>query len=195
MKRKMKHLNNSDEFYHPKLGWLSVQQAREQGVLKAEVEKHRESKLWGKVDIELSPEVNNEILHEAKREFAFRFTLKSESWFKRSCARFEDVTEVKRGLSYVVRGRKPFGDKYRTYKVYYKGFDYRSEERFFCSCMYKWKKGARKREKKLCTHVGAVILFRIYQDLLKKPNPQTKILNSSKVDIQVEAVIKNGKVP
>jgi len=189
MPRKMSELQNGDEFYHPQLGWISVKQAKEQGLLKAELEKHRESKIWGKVDIELSPNVNEQVLHEAKRELAFRFTLKPESWFKRSCSRFEDVTEVKRGLSYVVCGRKPFGDKYREYKVYYKGFDFRSEERFWCSCMQKWKKGARKREKAICTHTGAVILFRIYQDLLKKSSKNlmdyTKGLNMETVDIQV----------
>jgi len=193
LKKKMRDLNNGDEFFYPQFGWLTVSQAKEQGILEKEMMKHeeevkkkRESKVWNKVDIELCPELDEQILHEAKRELAFRFTLKPNSWFWRSCERFEDVTEIKYGLSYVVRGRKPFGDKYREYKVFYKGFDFRSEERFFCSCMYKWKKGARKREKTICTHSGAVILFRIYQSLLKKPQKfLTKSLNIETVDIKV----------
>lgn len=170
-------LTEDDEIYYPKFGWMKIREAKERGLLTEiiVVEETKKPTLKHPV-ISLSPEIDFKVLEEAKRQFAASFHLKPDSWFIRCVERFEDITEERIGIIYVVAGRPKFGDKYSKYTIKYKGIDSFGEDKFFCPCMIPAKRGGAKRERILCTHVGVVILFRIYQKLLKK---QTQKLNTS----------------
>lgn len=78
------------------------------------------------------------------------------NWAKRSMRRVGDVFETD-GRTFFLRGRDDLGDKDITYRVW---FDDRIGK-YKCSCYSNRKRFGKYRERHICTHVGAVILYRM----------------------------------
>ena len=88
------------------------------------------------------------------------FPDKSKSWFRRCVLRLDDVHSIYIGddiEQWVVRGNPRLGDKYRFYIVTI----YPKEGKHICSCYEPNRKYGRYRLKSVCTHVGAVYLYKI----------------------------------
>jgi len=88
---------------------------------------------------------------------------KSESWIVRAIVRMFFVKEV-RELVWRVKGLPELGDMYDEYLVTFS----KDKKRYICSCFshgrVEWR---RRRQKEICTHIAAVILYR---RVLKKVN-------------------------
>ncbi|RLF17752.1 MAG: hypothetical protein DRN06_03230 [Thermoprotei archaeon] len=81
---------------------------------------------------------------------------KSESWYIRAVTRMFFVKQV-RELAWRVKGLPELGDEYDEYLVTFS----KDRNRYVCSCYSHGKPEWRKaREKKICTHIAAVILYR-----------------------------------
>ena len=89
------------------------------------------------------------------------FPGKSYSWIKRAVLRLGDVKEVRDGL-YVVYGRRELGDWKPLYQVWFS----EREGRWLCTCHLGQFGHRRRRE--ICTHVAAVMLFRRYEEALRR---------------------------
>ncbi|MEM1606129.1 MAG: SWIM zinc finger family protein, partial [Fervidicoccaceae archaeon] len=89
------------------------------------------------------------------------FPGKSRSWIKRAIMRLGDVRELKSGL-YLVEGRRELGDWKPLYQVWYSERD----GKWYCTCYFSHFGFARQRD--ICTHVAAVLLYRRYKKALEK---------------------------
>jgi hypothetical protein len=98
------------------------------------------------------------------KRFMLKFHGKSSSWFNRCVARLVDVSEVERSRVWIVRGRSDFGDSEPFYTVYF----LRSSGRYFCTCYSKHKLYSQYRMRRVCTHVGSVILWRMIRGELSE---------------------------
>ena len=102
----------------------------------------------------------NTSLNVALSKLKRLFPNKGESWFRRCVLRLEDVHPIyisDNVEQWVVRGNSKLGDKYRFYIVTI----YPKEGKHICSCYEPNRKYSRYRFKKVCTHVGAVYLYKI----------------------------------
>ncbi|MEM0184228.1 MAG: hypothetical protein QXU93_11690 [Thermoproteus sp.] len=81
------------------------------------------------------------------------FPDKPYSWIRRALLRLPYVRETSNG-TYIVEGRREFGDWKPFYYVWWSERD----RRWYCSCYFSTFGAKRKRE--ICTHVAAVILYR-----------------------------------
>ncbi|RLF23176.1 MAG: hypothetical protein DRN15_06900 [Thermoprotei archaeon] len=103
--------------------------------------------------------MDNEI-REAIEDLKNIFPSKSSSWYRRCLKRLRSVKLVKVDPLYeywIVEGDPSLGDRDRVYFVRY---DVRNK-RYICTCYTPTKRFSWSRAKKVCTHVGAVILYRI----------------------------------
>ncbi|RFA94574.1 hypothetical protein [Pyrobaculum aerophilum] len=100
-------------------------------------------------------------LRDAIEKLKQDFPGKSRSWIKRAIMRLGDVRELKFGL-YLVEGRRELCDWKPLYQVWY------SERggRWYCTCYFSTFGFARQRD--VCTHVAAVMLYRRYKKALEK---------------------------
>ncbi len=89
------------------------------------------------------------------QKFREMFPNKSTSWIRRCIARLPDVVEGKVRGVWFVRGNAKLGDAYSQYIVKY------IAGKYMCSCMERERPYHSRRRKELCTHVGAVILYRL----------------------------------
>ncbi|RLF11243.1 MAG: hypothetical protein DRJ98_03975 [Thermoprotei archaeon] len=87
-----------------------------------------------------------------------RFTGKSESWVRRCLKRLRDVEEIEVG-TWRVKGRFELGDRYPNYLVKVVNGKYQ------CSCHDPHKPYSRFRRRSVCSHIGAVILYRALRKL------------------------------
>ena len=100
-------------------------------------------------------------LREAVERLRQDFPGKSRSWIRRAIMRLGDVRELKSGL-YLVEGRRELGDWKPLYQVWYS----EREGRWYCTCYFSQFGFARQRD--ICTHVAAVLLYRRYKKALEK---------------------------
>ena len=100
-------------------------------------------------------------LREAVERLRADFPGKSRSWIKRAILRLGDVRELKSGL-YLVEGRRELGDWKPLYQVWFS----EKEGRWYCTCYFSTFGFARQRD--ICTHVAAVMLYRRYKKALEK---------------------------
>ncbi|MEM1638013.1 MAG: hypothetical protein QW247_09925 [Pyrobaculum sp.] len=105
--------------------------------------------------------MRREALDAALEELRSLFPGKSKSWLRKAVLRLGDVKEGRDG-SYQVEGKRELGDWKPVYLVWY------SEEdgRWHCSCYFSHFGFARQRD--VCTHVAAVMLYRRYKKALEK---------------------------
>jgi len=90
---------------------------------------------------------------EALRYMYMSFPDKSESWYVRCLTRYMlGITHS--GKTWIVKGYRELGDYYPYYYVNYLP----KAEKYFCTCFLN--RFGKIREKKICTHIGAVILYR-----------------------------------
>ena len=100
-------------------------------------------------------------LREAVERLRADFPGKSRSWIRRAILRLGDVRELKSGL-YIVEGRRELGDWKPLYQVWFS----EKEGRWYCTCYFSTFGFARQRD--ICTHVAAVLLYRRYKKALEK---------------------------
>ena len=100
-------------------------------------------------------------LREAVERLRADFPGKSRSWIRRAIMRLGDVRELKSGL-YLVEGRRELGDWKPLYQVWYS----EREGRWYCTCYFSQFGLVRQRD--ICTHVAAVMLYRRYKKALEK---------------------------
>ena len=90
---------------------------------------------------------------EALRYMYMSFPDKSESWYIRCLTRYMlGITQS--GKTWIVKGYRELGDYYPYYYVNFLP----KAEKYFCTCFLN--RYGKIREKKICTHIGAVILYR-----------------------------------
>ena len=96
-------------------------------------------------------------LERLKEEFPY----KSRSWYQRCLRRVRrgSVRRLTRG--YVVLGDPKLGDAHTMYFVDYD----EGEGRWRCSCYDPIRFWSQRRRAEVCTHVGAVVLYRILEGL------------------------------
>jgi len=90
---------------------------------------------------------------EALRYMYMSFESKSESWYIRCLTRYMLGVEYS-GKTWIVKGYRELGDHYPYYYVNFLP----KAEKYFCTCFLN--RYGKIREKKICTHIGAVILYR-----------------------------------
>ena len=89
---------------------------------------------------------------EALRYMYMSFESKSESWYIRCLTRYMLGVEYS-GKTWIVKGYRELGDHYPYYYVNFLP----KAEKYFCTCFLN--RYGKIREK-ICTHIGAVILYR-----------------------------------
>ncbi|MEM4438214.1 MAG: SWIM zinc finger family protein, partial [Pyrobaculum sp.] len=100
-------------------------------------------------------------LREAINMLRQDFPGKSRSWIRRAIMRLGDVKELKSGL-YLVEGRRELGDWKPLYQVWFS----EREGKWYCTCYFTTFGFIRQRD--ICTHVAAVLLYRRYKKALEK---------------------------
>ncbi len=101
------------------------------------------------------------ILVQVLKELKELFPKKSESWFKRSAVRALFVVR-KNDNWWLVPGFLSLGDEYSIYSVLYD----KKEKKYTCDCFYHFYGEVRKA--KICTHIGAVMVYRRLQRKLSE---------------------------
>ncbi len=104
---------------------------------------------------------------EALRIFRELFPDKGRSWFMRCFRRVRYVrklSENERAEYWVVEGLPQLGDRRRSYIVRY---DKRANI-YYCSCYDPLRRFSSWRRRRTCTHVGAVILYKIMGNLAER---------------------------
>jgi len=104
--------------------------------------------------------VSREVLEEALHMLKSRFHGKSSSWFNRCLDRLTDVKKAVKANTWIVRGRPELGDYEPLYIVTYTP----EIRRYTCTCYDPRKPYGSHRMKSICTHVGAVILWRLLME-------------------------------
>ena len=105
---------------------------------------------------------DRDVVKEALRRLRLDFPHKSKSWLQRCLRRLKDVRKLKVG--YAVRGRAELGDEETMYFV-----DYDEEsKRWRCTCYDPVKMWSQRRRVEVCTHVGAVLLYRHCWDVVNE---------------------------
>jgi hypothetical protein len=97
------------------------------------------------------------LLDRAVKKLREKFPGKTHSWVRRALLRLEGVRELGPG-HYAVEGRPELGDRYPMYYVWLEGMWWR------CTCQttaWGWSRD-------ICSHVGAVLLYREYRRMLEK---------------------------
>jgi len=107
-----------------------------------------------------------EVLERAITRFKEKFVLKPDSWKRKVILRVKTIREIKKHRKYIVKGNPKFGDTCSQYTVLYQGINAFGEETYFCPCSIPGKRGGMKRQVSICTHSGAVMLYRLYTSLL-----------------------------
>ena len=95
-------------------------------------------------------------LVQVLRELKNLFDKKSDSWFQRSAVRALFVIKKTENW-WLLPGFKNLGDKYAIYAVVYDA----REKKYYCDCF--WHYLGKIRQIKICTHIGAVIVYRRLQ--------------------------------
>jgi len=98
---------------------------------------------------------------EALRYMYMSFPNKGESWYIRCLTRYMMGVEYS-GKTWIVKGYRELGDNYPYYYVNYLP----KSQKYFCTCFLN--RYGKIREKKICTHIGAVILCRRIQKKIKE---------------------------
>jgi len=96
------------------------------------------------------------LLVQVLKELRVLFPKKSESWFKRSAVRALFVVK-KSDNWWLVPGFLSLGDEYSVYTVVYD----KMNGKYVCDCFYHFYGDIRKA--KICTHIGAVMIYRRLQ--------------------------------
>ena len=114
-------------------------------------------------------------LREAVEMLRQDFPGKSRSWIRRAVLRLGDVRELKSGL-YLVEGRRELGDWKPLYQVWYSERD----KRWYCTCYFSTFGFARQRD--ICTHVAAVMLYRRYKRALERAERRSVYVAEAEVE-------------
>jgi hypothetical protein len=125
----------------------------------------------------LDNSIDIKIFNKVASMFSERFRFKGNSWFNHCLERFRTVEQVSKN-KFKVKGFPEFGDSKKQYTVTFTGVNIYGEEEFLCPCYFTSDKSwGIHRKQKLCTHVGAVILYMMYQRELKrqKENKTTEV--------------------
>lgn len=104
--------------------------------------------------------VKDDDLKRAVSLFKSKFKDKSESWIRRCIKRLIDTSSSPKPNTWIVRGRPILGD----YEAFYIITLHRRDGRYSCTCYDPKKLFSYRRMKRICTHVGAVILWRIIKE-------------------------------
>jgi len=110
-------------------------------------------------------------LDRAVERLREKFPGKTHSWVRRVLFRLEDVRELGPG-HYAVEGKPELGDRYPAYYVWLEG------RRWRCTCQttaWGWSRG-------ICTHVGAVLLYREYRRMLEKAERRVVYVAEAEVE-------------
>jgi hypothetical protein len=100
-----------------------------------------------------------------------KFPGKTHSWVRRVLLRLDGVKELGPG-HYAVEGRPELGDKYPVYYVWLDGRGWR------CTCQttaWGWSRD-------ICSHVGAVLLYREYRRMLEKAERRIAYVAEAEVE-------------
>lgn len=100
---------------------------------------------------------------EAIKILSKLFPDKGNSWLRRCLRRLpyvKKLTENEKAEYWIIEGDFKLGDRGRSYIVRY---DKRTQT-YYCSCYEPTRKYSSWRMRKTCTHVGAVILYKIMGD-------------------------------
>ncbi|MCS7363875.1 MAG: hypothetical protein NDF54_00345 [archaeon GB-1867-035] len=104
--------------------------------------------------------VKEEDLNKAITIFKLKFKDKSQSWIRRCIRRLIDISASPKPNTWIVRGRPILGD----YEAFYIITLHRRDGKYSCTCYDPKKLFGYRRMKDICTHVGAVILWRMIKE-------------------------------
>ncbi len=114
---------------------------------------------------------NNQNYTETNRKLLFIFKSmhkdKGESWIKRCFKRLPSVRPFLTSLHveyWIIKGDVSLGDHRSMYIVSYD----KKRKIYTCSCYNPLRKFSRWRQKRTCTHVGAVMLYKLRESLKKE---------------------------
>lgn len=85
-----------------------------------------------------------------------KFPYKSDSWFNRCLKRVNNVYRLNKNM-WFIRGTSSLGDRRQYYIVIYD----RAKDKYRCTCYDAFSPGGGRRRREICSHVGAVILYKI----------------------------------
>ncbi len=111
------------------------------------------------------------VLDGAVERLVEKFPGKTHSWVRRVLLRLEGVRELGPG-HYSVEGRPELGDRYPLYYVWLEG------RRWRCTCQttaWGW-------SREICSHVGAVLLYREYRRALEKAERRMAYVAEAEVE-------------
>jgi hypothetical protein len=111
------------------------------------------------------------ILDRAVDKLKEKFPGKTHSWVRRVLLRLDGVRELGPG-HYAVEGRLELGDRYPVYYVWLEGGRWR------CTCQttaWGWTRD-------VCSHVGAVLLYREYKRMLEKAERRVVYVAEAEVE-------------
>ncbi|MCG2867513.1 MAG: hypothetical protein L7H08_08305 [Vulcanisaeta sp.] len=126
-------------------------------------------------------------------ELRRRFPGKSRSWLMRSLRRFlnNDIRKLNENV-WVVAGRREMGDALPQYVVRY------VNGKYLCDCQ------ASMIKRRLCTHIGAVILRNIYEGItrivyaatinVKCRDTQLLIIGENSKDVEIRRIVKDKEL-
>jgi hypothetical protein len=110
-------------------------------------------------------------LDRAVERLREKFPGKTGSWVRRVLLRLEGARELRPG-HYAVEGRPELGDRYPVYYVWLEG------RRWRCTCQttaWGWSRD-------ICSHVGAVLLYREYRRVLEKAERRVVYVAEAEVE-------------
>jgi hypothetical protein len=113
----------------------------------------------------------NRFLDRAVERLREKFPGKTHSWVRRILLRLDGVKELEPG-HYAVEGRPELGDRYPLYYVWLEG------RRWRCTCQttaWGW-------SREICSHVGAVLLYREYRRALEKAERRVVYVAEAEVE-------------
>jgi len=113
----------------------------------------------------------NRFLDRAVERLRGKFPGKTHSWVRRVLLRLDGVKELGPG-HYAVEGRLELGDRYPVYYVWLEG------RRWRCTCQttaWGWSRD-------ICSHVGAVLLYREYRRMLEKAGRRVVYVAEAEVE-------------
>ena len=111
------------------------------------------------------------ILDRAVERLRGKFPGKTRSWLRRVLLRLDGVRELGPG-HYAVEGRPELGDRYPMYYVWLEG------RRWRCTCQttaWGWSRD-------VCSHVGAVLLYREYRRALERSETRRVYVAEAEVE-------------
>jgi len=113
----------------------------------------------------------NRFLDRAVERLRGKFPGKTDNWVRRVLLRLDGVKELEPG-HYAVEGRLELGDRYPVYYVWLEG------RRWRCTCQttaWGWSRD-------ICSHVGAVLLYREYRRMLEKAGRRVVYVAEAEVE-------------